>query len=106
LIASNPAGDVVERMPVRREPEAHPVERGDEVEGLQVGPQRVGAVPDPGHVGRDGGQHVITGEQDTVLGVVEAEVVDGVARGVDRHELPSRELQALAVHDPAGRCRR
>ena len=40
----DPPGHVVERMAVRGEAELHAVERGHEVEGLDVRLQRVGAV--------------------------------------------------------------
>ena len=99
----HPPGDVGEGVAVGGQPEAHAVERGDEVEGLDVAVQRVGAVAHPRDVGRDRRQDVVARDEQPVLGVVEAQMVDGVARGVDAHPLAPGQGDPLGVPDPSGR---
>ena len=40
-------------------------------------------------VRRDRRQHVITGDEQTTVGIPQAQGVDGVARGVERNQLPA-----------------
>ena len=84
-------------MTVGRQGQRDVGEAGDMVEGVQVLQQRIVAGAVPADVGRDRRQHVVAYEQDSVLRVVQAEMVQGVARRVQRGPLPSRQLDGVAV---------
>ncbi len=88
--------DDVHVRPVRRDL----VERLEEVE------QRIAARVEPADVRRDRRQHVIARQHHALRRVVQAEVVLGVARGVQPDPLPPGELDHLAVVDANGRHRR
>ena len=78
------SGHVVERMTVRGEPELHAVERGDEIEGLDVRAAARRPLPTPEMCGVIDGSTWSPESSSAVLRVVQAEVVDRVARACAR----------------------
>jgi hypothetical protein len=97
------AGQIVERVAVRRERQRDAVEVGDPLQALEELVEGVGPGHQPRDVGGDGGQHVVAGEDDPVGGIEQAQVVVGVARGVQGHPVAAGELDDVGVVDAAGR---
>ena len=80
------AGHVGERMAVRRKTETDIVERADEIEGREVGVERI-PLRGAGDVWSDRWQHVIARQQDTVLRVVQAQVIERMSGRVQHPPL-------------------
>ena len=100
------AVEIAEGMAVGGEDELHAAEAAEGLQRLEVGPERVGERREPGHVRRDGGQHVVAGDEQAGVGVEEAEVVSGMPRGVEGDPLPPGEADPVAVGQAMGRDRR
>src|SRR5215218_1196351 len=84
-------------MAVRGKTEPLASEVGEEAEGADVAAERVGAVADARDVRRDRREHVVAGEVDPVLLVVEAQVVEGVTRRVQRDPVAPGESYSLTM---------
>ena len=98
-----PAGEIREGMAVGREREGDALEGRDPVEAGEELGQRIGAGDQARDVRGDRRQHVVAGEEDTIGGRVEAEVVVGVTRRVHGHPLAPAERDDVLVDDPPAR---
>jgi hypothetical protein len=59
--------------------------------------QRRFAIGEATDVGCDGGQHMVTGQHQTVFGVIETQVIGRVARCVDGHPRTTCQRDLLGV---------
>ena len=99
----HPLGHVGERVTVGRQDVLQPGELLHPFQRAEEGGQRVIHGADAVDVGGDGGQYVVSRQQDPVGRVVEAEVVVRVARGVDGQPGSPAEQDLLAVDHRVGR---
>ena len=90
---------VAERVTVRGQRVLDAVDLRDAVERVEERRERIARRRDAGDVRRDRRQHVIAAEEDPQLGVVQADVVLGVTRGVQHEPVAPGEPQHVAVLD-------
>ena len=82
-----PAGQIVEHITVSGKTATHVGQFSHRIERREEAVQRIRTRSHPGDVWRDGGQHMIARDECAVLGVEQAEVIQGVSRCM--HHLPA-----------------
>ena len=98
-----PSAEIGERVTVSRQRYRHIGNVGHSPQRLEEQGERVAVRRQTADVRCDRWQHMVAGEHHAELGVVQAQVVEGVARGVDRDPLATGELDGLAVDETHGR---
>ena len=93
---------VSERVPMRRKHLAHVVEFCHLVQGFIECQEGIVLRTDPGNVRRNRGQHVVSGEKQTQLGAVQANMIFGVTRCVNDEPITAGKFQDIALGNGIG----
>lgn len=93
------ATEVREGMTMRGQSEVDAVDLAHPVERIEEGLEWVGEVGNPSDMRRDGGQNMIAGQERTGFGIMQTDVIGGMAGCVEYEPFASSQFDHIAVFD-------
>jgi hypothetical protein len=93
------AAEVREGMAVRGQREVDTADLTDSVEGVEEGLERIGEIRNATDMWRDRGQDMIARQECTGLGIMQADVIRGMARSVKYEPFSASQFDDVAVFD-------